>query len=172
MTTDAARRRLARIAGEALPPSLAHLADGPLGEALTKAVGYAQRSVSPTTEKIYQDDWVAFRAWCAGHGAPALPAPPAIVAAYLAERAGTLGRSGLRLILAAIAFHHRRAGHLWSSGDPVIATVMRGILREQRRPVRPAAALTSTEIRLLLGACGDDHGGRAGLAACATGRCC
>ncbi len=75
----------------------------------------------------------------------------------------TLGRSGLRLILASVAFHHRRAGHLWSPADPVIATVMRGILREQKRPVRPAAALTSTEIRKLLAACGDDPGGPAGL---------
>jgi integrase len=119
--------------------------------------------VSPTTEKIYSDDWNAFRNWCLDHRAPYLPAPPAIVAAYLAERATTLGRSGLRLVLAAIAFHHRRAGHLWSSGDPVIATVKRGILREQKRPVRPAAAITSTEIRLLLSGCGDDPGGAAGL---------
>jgi hypothetical protein len=36
-----------------------------------------------------------------------------------------------------VAFHHRRAGHLWSSADPVIAAVMRGILRTQKRPVRP-----------------------------------
>jgi hypothetical protein len=129
---------------------LAHLATGALGDALAKAVTYAQRSVSPTTEKIYTDDWNAFRSWCLDHRAPYLPAPPAIVAAYLAERATTLGRSGLCLVLAAIAFHHRRAGHLWSSGDPVIATVMRGILGEQKRPVRPAAAITSTEIRLLL----------------------
>src|SRR4051794_37677618 len=95
---------MVRLAGAALPPELAHLAGGALGEALTQAIAYAQRSVSPATEKIYHDDWRAFRAWCQAHGAPALPAPPAIVAAYLAARAATLGRSGLRLILAAIAF--------------------------------------------------------------------
>ncbi len=82
-----------------------------------------------------------------------------MVAAYLAERSGTLGRSGLRLILAAVAHHHRRAGHLWSSGDPVITTVMRGILREQKRPVRPAAALTSAELRRLLFGFGDELAG-------------
>jgi integrase len=96
--------------------------------------------------------------------APALPAPPAIVAAYLAQRAATLGRSGLRLILAAIAFHHRRAGHLWTSRDPVIATVMRGILRAQQRPERPAAALTSAELRQVLAAIGDDLTGLTGPA--------
>jgi hypothetical protein len=104
--------------------------------------------------------------------APYLPAPPSVVAAHLAHRAGTLGRSGLRLVLASVAFHHRRAGHLWSSADPVIATVMRGILREQKRPVRPAAALTSTEIRQLLATCGADPGGPAGLPACGIERCC
>lgn len=161
-----------RIAGEALPPSLAHLAEGPLAEALMKAVAYAQRSVAPATEKTYLNDWVTFRTWCTDRGAPYLPAPPAIVAAYLADRAATLGRSGLRLILAAIAFHHRRAGHPWSSSEPVIATVMRGILRQQQRPVRPAAALTSAEIRRLLTTCDDDLAGlrdRALLLTCFAG---
>ena len=152
-----------RIAGETLPPELAHLAEGPMADALSKAVAYAQRGLSPTTEKTYADDWAAFRAWCLGHRAPYLPAPPAIAAAYLAERATTLGRSGLRLILAAIAFHHRRAGQPWTSGHPIISNVMRGILRTQRRPVRPAAALTSTELRQLLAACGNDPGSRPGL---------
>ena len=153
---EAARRaaaRLIRIAGEALPPELAHLAEGSLAEALGKAVDYARHAISPTTEKIYGDDWAAFSTWCAGHRAPHLPAAPAIVAAYLAERAATLGRSGLRVALAAIAYQHRRAGHIWTSGDPIIASVMKGILREQRRPVRPAAALTSDEVRRLLATC-------------------
>ena len=168
--------RTVRLAGAALPSALAHLAEGALGDALTKAIAFAQRSVSPATEKIYDDDWRAFRTWCHAHDALLLPAPPAIVAAYLAERAATLGRSGLRLILAAIAFHHRRAGHLWTARDPVIATVMRGILRAQQRPERPAAALTSAELRQLLALIGrrSDRARRSGqaLPPCATGRCC
>jgi hypothetical protein len=78
--------------------------------------------------KIYADDWSAFRAWCIEHHAPYLPAPPAMAAAHLAHRAAALGRSELRLILASVAFRHRRAGHRWSSTDPVVATVKRGIL--------------------------------------------
>ena len=148
------------MAGEALPPELAHLAEGAFGEALDKAVGFAQRSVSPRTEAQYGSDWAAFRAWCDGHGAPYLPAPPAVVAAYLAERSAQRGRSGLRLILAAIAHHHRRAGHPWASGDPVIASVMRGILRGQKRSARPAAALTSAELRRLLTGFADDLAGQ------------
>jgi integrase len=112
--------------------------------------------VSATTEKIYADDWEAFCAWCRSKNAPHLPAPPAVVAAYLAERSERLGRSGLRLVLAAIGFYHRRSGHVWAANDPVISNVMRGILRGQQRPVRPAAALASPEIRQLLGTCRTD----------------
>jgi integrase len=149
-----AAARLVRIATEALPPELAHLAAGPMAESLAKAVAYAQDSLCATTLKIYRDDWAAFAAWCAARGAPCLPAPPAIVAAYLAERSATLGRSALRLVLAAIAHHHRRAGQPWSSADPVLSSVMRGILRAQKRPVRPAAAITTEDLRVLLASCG------------------
>lgn len=144
-----------RLAGEALPPELAHLAEGAFGDALGKAIDFAQASVAPRTARQYEADWHVFQTWCRGHGAPYLPAPAAVVAAYLAERSATRGRSGLRLILAAVAHHHRRAGHPWASGDPVIASVMRGILRDQKRPVRPAAALTSAELRKLLAGCDD-----------------
>jgi integrase len=168
-----AAERLIRIAGEALPAELAHIAAGPMAAALAKAVDFAQSAVAPRTEKIYADTWAAFRSWCEAHeatdsgqlsrGRLALPAAPAIVAAYLAARQETLGRSGLRLVLAAIAYHHRRAGVLWSGADPVITTVMRGILRAQQRPVRPAAALTSVEIKQLLSVCDDGLIGRAAL---------
>jgi len=154
-----AAARLDRLIREALPPELQHLACGPMAAAIGEAVTYAQNTVSPATRKIYEDDWFAFQDWCRAHDAPFLPAPPPVVAAYLAMRSGKLGRSGLRVALAAIAFHHRRSGHLWSSADPVIAGVMRGILRQQRKPVRPAAALTSEELRKLLVGCGGDLGG-------------
>ncbi|MCK8788057.1 tyrosine-type recombinase/integrase [Roseomonas sp. NAR14] len=128
-----------------------------VGEPVARArddVGYA---VAPRTEQAYGTYWAAFQTWCEGHAVPALPSLPTIVAAYLAERSVSLGRSGLRLILAAIAHHHRRAGYPWSSRDPVIASALRGIPRQ--RPVRPAAALTPTEIGKLLDTCGGDPAG-------------
>jgi site-specific recombinase XerD len=150
---ERAARRLMEQAREALPPELAYLADGLMAEAVVKAVEFARHSVSETTEKIYADDWSAFRAWCAERKAPALPAHPVVVASYLSECSERMGRSGLRLILAAIGFYHRRTGHPWVSGDPTISTVMRSILRKQQRPVRPAAALASDEIIKLLEIC-------------------
>jgi integrase len=150
---DRAARRIMQQAREALPPELAHLAEGLMAEAVVKAVELARHSVSETTEKIYADDWNAFRAWCTRRKAPFLPAPPVVVASYLAECSERMGRSGLRLILAAIAFYHRRTGHPWVSNDPLISTVMKSIVRKQQRPVRPAAALTSDEIGELLHVC-------------------
>jgi integrase len=163
-STDAARLRAVQLARDALPPELAHLADGPIAEALAEAVVLAQGTLSAATERIYADDWAAFVAWCGECKAPSLPAHPAVVAGYLAHRSRTLGRSGLRLVLAAVAHHHRRTGHLWSSANPTIATVMRGILRRQRTPVRPAAALGTAEVRRLLATCGEDRGDRRSLA--------
>ena len=108
--------------------------------------------MSATTERIYADDWATFVSWCVECQAPSPPAPPAVVAAYRAHRSKVLGRNGLRLVLAAVAHHHhRRAGHPWSSSDPTIAAVMRGILRRQQTPVRPAAALGTDEVRRLGG---------------------
>jgi integrase len=161
---ERATRRVTEQALEALPPELAHLAQGLMAEAIVKAVEFAQHSVSETTEKIYADDWNAFRAWCAERKAPALPAHPVVVTSYLAECSSRMGRSGLKLILAAIAFHHRRAGHPWSSSDPAISLVIRSILRQQQRPVRPAAALTSDEITKMLKICKQKETGEPGLA--------
>jgi integrase len=162
--TSAAVQRLVQIATEALPANLAHLAAGPLAESLAKAVDFARQSISERTQKIYSDNWTAFQIWCDANGAPSLPTVPAIVAAYLSDRSAKLGRSGLRLSIAAISFYHRRAGHLSPTSDPVISSVMQGILRKQQRPTRPAAALGSDEIRKLLYVCTPSNGEQPGLA--------
>jgi hypothetical protein len=46
------QRCIRRIARQALPPALGHLAEGARDKALTTTVEYARRSVSPKTEKI------------------------------------------------------------------------------------------------------------------------
>ena len=135
--------------------AVAAQAGRPSGE----AVPVAPRSVSPRTARQYENDWAAFRAWCYGRGAPALPAAPALVAAYLAERSATRGRSGLRVILAAIAHHHRLAGHPWTPGYPTIARAQQDNGRKEKRPVRPAAALSSAALRHLVADLGGDLAG-------------
>ena len=61
----AAAERLIHIAGEALPPELAHLAAGPMAVALP-----------PRTEQAYAATWAAFRAWRWGRS-PIITAAPA-----------------------------------------------------------------------------------------------
>jgi integrase len=144
---------------EALSPELLRLMAGPVGEAVAKAAGYAGNALAENTRKAYAADWRAFAEWCEAGGVPSLPASPLVVAGYLASQAGKLGRSGLRRRLAAIARQHRQAGAVWEGRHPAIADTLRGILGQHGQPVRPAAALTSTEVKRLLNACGSDLGG-------------
>jgi integrase len=145
------------------------LAAAPLKEALERAMALASASVSARTEHAYADCWRHFSSWCDTHGVAYLPADPAIVGAYLAERSRTVGKSALRVSLSALAYYHRRSGQAWASNHPIIASVMKGILRQQKRPVRSAAALTSTEIKAMLRACGDDLAGLRDKALLSTG---
>ncbi|MCB8883949.1 tyrosine-type recombinase/integrase [Acidisoma cellulosilytica] len=119
----------------------------------------AAASLSAPTERAYNEHWAAFSAWCEQGKVRHLPADPAVVATYLAERSQTVGKSALRVTLAAMAHVHRRSGYAWSSGHPIIASVLKGILREQKRPVKPSAALTSTEVRAMLAEMGDNLAG-------------
>jgi hypothetical protein len=79
-----------------------------------------------------------------------LPIHPVLVAAWLAGLAPPVGRSALRRRVASIAYYHRRRGHVWSAQHPAIRETLSGIARQYGRPVRPAAALTSAEIKRLL----------------------
>ena len=146
----------ANMLPDGTPEAVMRLMTGPVGAAIADAVAYSHASFAPSTRRAYQRDWAAFEAWCTANRVPPLPAAPAIVAGYLAVRAKTLGRSGLRRLIAAMTHHHRQTGHVWDPSHPIIASVMHGILRQQALPVRPAAAITSDEIRELLATCKTD----------------
>ena len=148
-----------RLVPDALPPEALAVLSGPVGEAVARAAGYAGRALSDNTRRAYESDWRAFCAWCEAGGISPLPAAPVVVAGHLASLAKTLGRSGLRRRLAAIAHQHRQAGHLWETRHPAITATMRGILATHGKPARPAAALTSAEVKRLLAACGSDVAG-------------
>ena len=77
----------------------------------------------------------------------------------LYEVAATLGRGGLCRRLAAYAHHHRQAGYPWETHQSAISVTMRGILATHGKPARPAAALTSAEVKRLLASCGADVAG-------------
>ncbi|MBR0664361.1 site-specific integrase [Roseomonas hellenica] len=148
--------RVARLAGGGLPEEVRRLLSGPIGDAVAEAARFASQAHSDNTKRAYAADWADFSTWCAAGDVAALPASPVVVAGYLASLAGRLGRSGLRRRLAAIAHEHRRTGHPWETRHPVISATMRGILKSQGKPARPAAALASPEVKALLNACGSD----------------
>ena len=155
----AAVRRLARA--QVVPQALLAALDGPLGGAIATAAGYAGSALCEATRRAYARDWQHFAAWCREQAVDpaALPVHPVLVAAYLASLAGTLGRSALNGRLAAIAHEHRRRGLAWTPGHPAIRETLQGVARRHGRPVRPAAALTSVEIRQLIAGCREDLAG-------------
>jgi integrase len=141
------------LQGEILPPAMRPLVEGPVSRAVAEAADYAKAALSAATRRAYLADWTDFAAWCRAGGAEPLPASPIVVAGYLASLAKTLGRSGLKRRLAAIAHFHRAAGHIWLPGHPAIRATLRGIFQEHGVAARPAAALTSEEIKALLATC-------------------
>ncbi|WP_424140680.1 site-specific integrase [Roseomonas chloroacetimidivorans] len=160
---------LLRAAAGQSPAAVLALLSGPVGEAVAKASGYAGKALSENTRRAYATDWVLFSAWCEAGGVPSLPADPLVIAGYLASLAGQLGRSGLRRRLAAIAEMHRRTGHPIEPGHPAIRMTLRGILANHGKPARPAAALTSAEVKRLLATCGTDMPGLRDKALLLTG---
>ena len=152
-------KRLAR----SHPPSadLQALLEGPLRDAVAAAAGYAGDAISDATRNAYLRDWAEFSTWCRTNGADPneLPVNPVLVAAWLATLATTHGRSALGRRVAAIAWHHRRRGVPFTAAHPVIRETLSGIRRAHPRPVRPAAALTSVEIKKLIATCPGDLAG-------------
>jgi integrase len=127
--------------------------------ALAAARAYARDALAPETKRAYAADWAHFSEWCRGAGCRPLPAAPAAVAAYLASLAGLYSRSALARRLAAIGHAHRLRDLAWSAGHPAVRATLRGIHRTHRRRGRRAAALTSAELKRLVGACGGDRAG-------------
>ena len=157
--TEAAIRRLARA--QIVPAALLAALAGPLGGAIASAAAYAGSAVSEATRRAYRRDWLHFAGWCREQAVDPtlLPIHPVLVTAYLASLAGVLGRSALNGRLAAIAYEHRRQGLAWHAGHPAIRETLQGIGRKHGKPVRPAAALTSVEIKRLLASCAGDLAG-------------
>ena len=100
---------------------------------------------SPQTIRLYAGDWAAFVAWCRGSAAPALPAEPDIVAAYLASLSATLSPGALERRRAAIRDQHRREGYAAPTAAPAIKALLRAVrlaARPRRKPTPPASDLT------------------------------
>ena len=97
---------------------------------LARIQNYASRARATSTVRSYRSALRAFVVWCKDHGVhEPFPAAPAAVAAYLADRAGTLKVATLERHLAALNEAHRSAGHEAPSSSREVSTVMKGIRR-------------------------------------------
>lgn len=137
----------------ALPPDLSQRF--PVGEAFVEgalvAASMLAVSRAPETLRKYRGAWAAFEAWGKEQSVPCLPATPAVVVSYLGHlHAEGLSPASLRLALAAIVDHHRKAG-LPNPRDPKINLFLRGLHRTVgKAPKHRKAALTPAELRRMV----------------------
>ena len=109
-------------------------------------------TIAPATRTVYTCVWSIWERWCETRGLCAMPADPAAICAYLAERAEQGVAAGtLTQICSAIAYRHRVHG----LADPTIDDAVRLVRRGLRRligaaPRRQAHPLSTTEIRQIL----------------------
>jgi hypothetical protein len=94
---------------------------------------------APNTLHAYAWAWSHWAAWCAGRDLDPLPATPAAVCAYLAERAEQgIAFGTISLTCCAIAFEHRRAGAVDPTGHEAVRQVRRGLRRSLGTAPNPA----------------------------------
>lgn len=103
---------------------------------------------APNTRRAYTADWRDFTAWCAQHDRCALPALPATVADYLADRAeqaadrAPLAVATLDRRVATISQAHQLAGYATPTKSEAVRSKLKGIRRARRtggqRQARPA----------------------------------
>src|SRR5471032_1843047 len=125
-----------------------------LEEAAEKARDYAGKAKAPNTLRSYRAAWDDFAAWCTAGGRTALPALPATLAMYLADRADTHKTATLQHRLAAISQAHQQGGFadLNPCRDPQVREVWKGIRREKgTAPSRKTPVLTADLRRMLAG---------------------
>ena len=127
---------------------------------IESAAAYAKASRAGSTQRVYASDWRLFLAWCDERAIAPLPADPRAVATFLAaepDRGAKPSTIGGRL--AAIGYHHRRAGlqpPQAREGAAVITQVLGGIRRTKGvSPVRKRAAYGDA-LRDMLRAVGGD----------------
>lgn len=129
--------------------------DLPAGLTVEEAIRIADAITAvhaESTRTMYDWAWSQWERWCAARGSVALPAEPALICAYLTERAADgLSVGSIDLTCGAIAFQHRRRG----LDDPILTEGVRQVRRGLRRiigtaPRRQARPLTTDDIRRIV----------------------
>ena len=132
-----------------LPPALV-LSDE-LAASIASADAYAQGATAERTRREYVSSFRLFEAWCARNGARALPAHPEAVRAYLAGLADRgLKPATIDTRAAAIAYHHKAAGHENPTAAPGVRATIRGIRNRVGTKPNKKAPATADHVRKIL----------------------
>ncbi len=126
--------------------------------------GLLDHEVARNTVRSYRSQWGSFLAWAMRRGVPALPAEPAHVAAYLAERIEELGHkpATLRAAAAAIGFVHRAAGFDNPCVRPEVKRTLRSATRKAGRAQKQAKGLTADGLAAIRSTACEPRAGRGG----------
>lgn len=127
----------------------------PAGLRVEEAVRIAEAITAAhaeSTRTMYDWSWSQWERWCHARGVIPLPAEPALICAYLTERAADgLSVGSIDLACSAIAYQHRRRG----LDDPILSEGVRQVRRGLRRiigtaPRRQARPLGTDDIRRIV----------------------
>lgn len=127
----------------------------PAGLTVEEAIRIAEAidaTHAESTRTVYACMWNQWERWCRTRGVAPMPAAPALICAYLTERAGTGVAVGtLDMDCGAISYLHRRHG----LDDPILSEGVRQVRRGLRRlvgaaPRRQARPLQTNDVRAIV----------------------
>ena len=116
----------------------------------TKALSYMAKAKAENTLRAYTADWADFEAYCKEAGLECLPAAPATVANYLADRAETFKTATLTRHLTAIGAVHTEAGLQNPAHASIVRLTMAGIKRTNGTRQTAKAPFKVEDLRRLM----------------------
>ncbi len=120
------------------------------GHLLDQAQAYGEASTAPSTKRAYAGAWKVFLGWAADHDVDPLPAAPEIVAAFVADQAGTKKVATIEKYVAAINEVHRLLELEPPSQAPQVRLVLKGIGRTHGTAQKGKAPLLVSHLRRIV----------------------
>jgi len=137
----------------------------------SRVATFTEASKAANTRRAYRAGWAAFVAWCQARDLPFLPAPPAVVAAYLADRAGTIKASTLSGHMSGIRHAHVLAGYPTPTKSAEVSVVMAGVRRTHGIAASKKRAFQTGDLKAVLARLPDDIRGQRDRALLLVGFC-
>lgn len=106
---------------------------------------YVAAAVADNTRRAYRQDLADFQQW-----GGSVPCSPAVLAAYIADRATTLSPHTVTRRVVGISKAHTSMGQPDPAKNDLVRAVLRGVRRSHGKPQRQAAPLLKQDIMALL----------------------